>query len=113
MPHKRQNMVRALTCAILTAALCPLLVACSGLTARGAPSSPTPELSLAAGTTLAAIGVRPDEPNDSGREDATWRDRRVAFGLNNLLAEALYDTGKFRLVEETPLWPIKPQTECH
>jgi hypothetical protein len=99
MPHKRQNMVRTLTCAILTAALCPLLVACSGLTARGASSSPTPELSLAAGTTLAAIGVRPDEPNDSGREDATWRDRRVAFGLNNLLAEAFYDTGKFRLVE--------------
>jgi hypothetical protein len=61
------------------------------------------ELSLAPGITLAAIGVRPDEPNDPGREDAAWRERRVAFGLNNLLAEAFYNTGKFRLVEEKNL----------
>jgi hypothetical protein len=47
--------------------------------------------------------MRPDERNDSSREDSAWRERRVAFGLNNLLAEAFYDTGKFRLVEEKNL----------
>jgi hypothetical protein len=103
MPHTRQSKVRALTCLILTAAVCPLLTACSGPTARGPSSSPVLELSLSAGTTLAAIGMQPDEPKDSSREDAAWRERRVAFGLNNLLAEAFHDTGKFRLVEEKHL----------
>ena len=99
MPHTQLSKVRTLTCLILTAAVCPLLAACSGPTGRGAPSSPTWELALPAPTTLAVIGVRPGEPHDASREDAAWRERRVAFGLNNLLAEAFYDTGKFRLVE--------------
>jgi hypothetical protein len=103
MLHKRQSKVRILTCLILASALCPLLAACGGPTVRGASSSPTLELSLATGTTLAAIGVQPDKRNDSSRKEATWDERRIAFGLNNLLAEAFYDTGKFRLVEEKNL----------
>jgi hypothetical protein len=96
-------MDRALACLILTGALCLLLTACGGPAAGRASAPSSLELSLAPGTTLAAIGMRPEERNDSGREDASWRERRVAFGLNNLLAEAFYDTGKFRLVEEKNL----------
>jgi hypothetical protein len=47
--------------------------------------------------------VKPPRKNDSGANDAVWQDRRIAFGLTNLLAESFYDTGKFRLVEEKDL----------
>jgi len=85
---------------VLVGVISPLLTACSSPQVRGVPSSPTPTLSLSAGETLAAIGVKPQQHNASGAEDTAWRDRRVAFGLNNLLAESFYDTGKFRLIEE-------------
>jgi hypothetical protein len=80
-----------------------LLGACSSPSARGAASSSTTVLSLAVGKTLAAIGVKPPGENGSGADDAVWQDRRIAFGLTNLLAESFYDTGKFRLVEEKNL----------
>jgi hypothetical protein len=80
-----------------------LLGACSGPTVRHTSALPPNALSWSAGRTLAAIGAKPQEPNGARGEDGAWRDRRVAFGLNNLLAESLYDTGKFRLVEEKDL----------
>jgi hypothetical protein len=84
----------------LAGMLCPLLVACAGPSGRGASPSATPELSLPAGKMLAAIGVTPSGEPGPGAEDAVWRDRRVAFGLTNLLAESFYETGEFRLVKE-------------
>ena len=50
-----------------------------------------------------AIGVKPPGGNSSGADDTAWQDRRVAFGLTNLLAESFYETGEFRLVEEKDL----------
>jgi hypothetical protein len=41
--------------------------------------------------------------NGSGADAAVWQDRRVAFGLTDLLAESFYESGKFRLVEEKNL----------
>ena len=95
-----QMKVTLLRHVLLASMLCPLLVACGGPSVRGDPRSATPALSLSAGKVLAAIGVKPSGENSSGADDAVWQDRRVAFGLTNLLAESLYETGAFRLVEE-------------
>jgi hypothetical protein len=67
---------------------------------RGEPQPVTPALSLSTGKILAAIGVKPPGKPGSDAEAAAWQDRRVAFGLTNLLAESFYETGEFRLVEE-------------
>jgi len=85
---------------LLASTLYPLLVACGGPSVRGDPPPGIPALSLSAGKVLAAIGVKPPGKNGSGADDAVWQDRRVAMGLTNLLAESLYETGAFRLVEE-------------
>src|SRR5882724_1987783 len=95
-----QRKVTRLISMWLASMLCPLLVACGGLSVRGDPPPGTPALSLSAGKVLAGIGVKPPGENGSGADDAVWQDRRVAMGLTNLLAESLYETGAFRLVEE-------------
>lgn len=33
-------------------------------------------------------------------KDETWQDRRIGFGLTNLIAESLFDSGLFLLLEE-------------
>jgi hypothetical protein len=62
--------------------------------------SPTPTLSLRSGETLAVIGVTQEEGQLGDTERQNLTDRRIGFGLTHLLAEALFDTGKFRLREE-------------
>src|SRR5688500_158874 len=95
-----QNIVIGLLYIVLACTPGPLLAACGGPSWRGAPPAGTPALSLSAGKVLAANGIQPQAANGTGAEDATLRDRRLAFGLTNLLAESFYDTGKFRLAEE-------------
>jgi hypothetical protein len=103
MPNVRRKQTGGWEVCLFICGISALLGACSSHSARSIPSSSTPTLSLAVGETLAAIGVKPQRENGTGAEDAAWQDRRVAFGLTNLLAESFYDTGKFRLVEEKDL----------
>jgi hypothetical protein len=103
MLNQSQRQLRVLLNVLLASILGPLLITCGGPSVRGGPPPVTPALSLSAGKVLAAIGVKPQGKKSSGAEDAVWQDRRVAFGLTNLLAESFYDTGKFRLVEEKDL----------
>jgi hypothetical protein len=98
-----QQKVKVLINVLLASTLCPLLAACGGPPARGDLRPVTPALSLSTGKVLTAIGVKPPRENDTGVDNAVWQDRRVAFGLTNLLAESFYETGKFRLVEEKEL----------
>jgi len=90
---------------------CRILVVLSLLlylitTAHAAPAAPTlgspsvPTVTLAAGQRLAVIGVQLGRGKLRRRDRKRMQQRRTAFGLNNLLAEALYDTEKFRLIEE-------------
>ena len=65
---------------------------------RGSPSVPT--VSLAAGQRLAVIGVQLGRGKLRRQDRKRMQQHQTAFGLNNLLAEALYDTEKFRLIEE-------------
>jgi hypothetical protein len=81
-------------------AIAALLAACSGAELQGPATSQAAAFSLSTDQTLAAIAVRPPGVQSSGMEDAALHDRHVAFGIANLLAEAFYETGKFRLVEE-------------
>jgi hypothetical protein len=77
-----------------------LLTGCGGATRQGDPSaSPPAPLSLHAGQRLAAVGFRPQGSVVAQADGAAWQDRRLAFGLNQLLAESFYATGQFRLVE--------------
>ena len=71
-------------------------VACTDTSRGGA--APATALSVPVDATLAVVGVQRDQQSASG--PAQVQDRRVGFGLNNLLAEALFSSGKFRLVEE-------------
>jgi hypothetical protein len=103
MLNRWQRSVTMLKYWLLVSIFCPVLTGCHVASVRGAPSPVASVLSLSAGKTLATLGVKPQRENGSGAEDAAWRDRRVAFGLTNLLAESFYDTGKFRLVEEKDL----------
>jgi len=45
--------------------------------------------------TIAVIGLR----NETDSPDPAFRELRVGFGLSNMLATALFETGRFRLVE--------------
>jgi hypothetical protein len=99
-----QRTVPRLLNVLLVSTFCPLLAACGGPSVRGDHPPGTPTLSVSAGKVLAAIGMQQQRNNGPGAEDATLQDRRVAFGLTNLLAESFYDTGKFRLAEEKELY---------
>ena len=77
-----------------------VLVACPGPQTQSDVRSPEAGLTIRSGESLAVIGVqRGDTPPRSGETDS-MQDRRVGFGLNSLLAESLFDTGRFHLVEE-------------
>jgi hypothetical protein len=80
-----------------------LLAACSGPAVGTPTASPSTALSLTSGRTLAAIGVKPQGTKGAAAAGDLGADRRVAFGITNLLAESFYETGKFRLVEATDL----------
>jgi len=49
---------------------------------------------------LAVIGMIQGEGQLRDTERKSLQNRRIGFGLTNLLAESLFDTGKFRLLEE-------------
>ena len=84
----------------LLALLGMVLGACAGPQTQSGVRSPAAGLTIRSGELLAVIGVqRGDTPSRSGEADSV-KDRRVGFGLNSLLAESLFDTGRFRLVEE-------------
>jgi len=84
----------------LTVLLGMVLVACPGPQTQSDVRSPEAGLTVRSGESLAVIGVqRGDTPPRSGETDS-MQDRRVGFGLNSLLAESLFDTGRFHLVEE-------------
>jgi hypothetical protein len=88
---------------VLMAMLCVSLGACTGSTAHRSTPSPTPPLSLRTSEILAVIGVQQGKNQLSSADSQGLQDRRIGFGLSKLLAESLYDTGKFRLVEEKDL----------
>ncbi len=79
-----------------------LLTACATQPPPPANYSSQPPLSLHAGSLLAIVGIKPEERNNAAPYQIS-RSPQVGFGLNNLLAEALFDTGKFRLIEEKDL----------
>src|SRR5262245_47907718 len=84
----------------LLALLGMVLGACPSPQMQSGVRSPAMGLTLRSGESLAVIGVqRGDTPSQSGEADSV-KDRRVGFGLNSLLAESLFDTGRFRLIEE-------------
>jgi hypothetical protein len=84
----------------LLALLGLVLVACPAPQTQSGVRSPAAGLTVRSGESLAVIGVQQGEtPSRSGEADSV-KDRRVGFGLNSLLAESLFDTSRFRLVEE-------------
>lgn len=85
---------------MLIALLSTVLVACPSPERQGGAPSPAVGFAVQSGESLAVIGVqRGDTPSQSDTSD-NLRDGRIGFGLNSLLAESLFDMGKFRLVEE-------------
>ncbi len=58
-----------------------------------------PEWSLKSGDTLAVVGVTRDTQRIKGMTRKQLEDRRLGFGLSTLIAETLFDSGKFRLYE--------------
>jgi hypothetical protein len=68
------------------------------LSSRDTPAPPV--LSLQHGALLAVIGVIQEENQLRGPEKKKLADHRIGFGLTQMLAELLFDTGKFRLLEE-------------
>src|SRR5262245_37602690 len=88
------------TWTILLALLAMVLGACAGSGAQGGVPSPAAGLTVQSGESLAVIGVQRDGTPSRNGETKSLQDQRVGFGLNSLLAESLFDTGKFRLIEE-------------
>jgi hypothetical protein len=80
--------------------LCVAVVAHTSAATSGGVSPPTPALSLQTGQMLTVIGVTQEESQLRGANRKSLENRRIGFGLTNLLVAALSDTGKFRLVEE-------------
>lgn len=63
-------------------------------------SSDARTLSLQTGETLAVIGIAQGKNSLRRRYRKRLQNQRIGFGLNQMLAEVLFDTGKFRLLEE-------------
>jgi hypothetical protein len=96
-----QGFVRRVT--ILTVVLG---VTCLPFSGMGQSHRHTPELlplALHNGALVAVIGVTQEENQLRGTEKKKLADRRIGFGLTQMLAELLFDTGKFRLLEEKDL----------
>jgi len=85
---------------ILLAVLAMALSACPGPQTQSSGASSAAGLTVRSGEALAVIGVQRGDPPSGRGEADSLRDVRVGFGLNSLLAESLFDTGKFRLIEE-------------
>lgn len=85
---------------ILALSLWVLLGACAGPSTRDSVTPATEALALRTGAVLAVIGIQPGQEQRRTGDSPSPRDPRVGFGLTHLLAESLFDTGQFRLVEE-------------
>lgn len=67
------------------------------------PNNPPPPgyaLALHSSQILAVIGIRQVSKGRSPTNGENLQDRRIGFGLNTMLAQELYDTRKFRLIED-------------
>lgn len=100
LPKQLHDQSRSGRWVILLALLSMVLLACAGPTMQGGRQSAALGLTVRSGESLAVIGVQRDNASSRHDEAESLRDRRVGFGLNSLLAESLFDTGKFRLIEE-------------
>ncbi len=89
--NPRKGQTRPLS---LLATLCALATGIACAAANGPDVSAPPPASLQTGQSVAVIGVR-----TSGDAGGDLGDAKVGFGLNQLLAEELYDSGHFRLLE--------------
>lgn len=63
-------------------------------------TSAEPQLLLQKGQTLAVIGLTREASRHPQAEQEILKNQRLGFGLNSLLAQLLFDTGHFRLLEE-------------
>src|SRR5262245_33893180 len=86
-------------CVLTTVVLYLAFGAHTGAETPGTISSSGATLALQTGQMLAVIGVT-QEGGQPRSTDRTSEDRQIGFGLTNLLSEALFDTGRFRLLEE-------------
>lgn len=84
------------------AALVIFYLSCAAPVSQNAPpvgeeGVPSPTLPPFTGKklTIAVIGLR----NETESPDPVFRELRVGFGLSNMLATALFETGRFTLVE--------------
>lgn len=87
-------------CVWCCALLCLILAACRSPETRSSGAPPPAALMLRPREALAVIGVKQDESQHMKDSTETVQDRRIGFGINTLLAESLFETGQFRLVEE-------------
>ena len=85
---------------VLTMALCIVLVIHTAVAPSSSLSPSSSPLLLQTGGTLAVIGVTQEESRLRSMDSKSSEYRRIGFGLTTLLAEVLFDTGKFRLFEE-------------
>lgn len=86
-------------CAVPIIVLCIALIACSDAAKLDRVPPADTRLSLRTGVRLAVIGVSQGKSRLRRADKKRLQNRRIGFGLNNLLAEALFDTGNFRLLE--------------
>jgi hypothetical protein len=96
-----QGFVRLVT--ILTVVLGVTCLPFSGMGLSHCDTPVPPPLALQNGVLLAVIGVTQEENKLRGTEKKKLGDRRMGFGLTQMLAELLFETGKFRLLEEKDL----------
>ena len=96
------DRVRAVSrkCAVTIVALCLLFCVCTGTETAKTGASSRSMFTLQTGKMLAVIGVTQEDRQPRSTDRKSLDDRRIGFGLTNLLAEVLFDTGKFRLLEE-------------
>jgi hypothetical protein len=97
MPASRDRCGRLVVLAII---LCCYSVLDATAATSDALPPPGYGLRLHPGQTLAVIGLRQESKGRSPADRETLQDRRISFGLNTMLAQELYDTGKFHLVED-------------
>ena len=87
--------------AFATVVLWLALITLPGAQTPGNTSASETTLALHTGKMLAVIGVSQEEEGQlRGSDRKSLENRRIGFGLTTLLAEVLYDTGKFSLLEE-------------
>lgn len=80
--------------------LCITLAIRVGTATQSSVLPAVPALSLQSGERLAVIGVARGKTKLRRTDRKSLQNRRIGFGLTNLLAETLFETGEFRLLEE-------------